>query len=150
MKDCCSHLQQDLHQLEIRCQAMVTNLNKCDTHVRSYVHVRLAQKLCVLNSWVTSLAESLYREHKSQGYVTVLLRPNIGVEVMWVESEALVADRASWKTWGFTVVSVLEFGLLLSGVLGELTSGNWPKVVDWFNEYGKSPGLDLDQFLKHG
>lgn len=69
------------------------------------------------------------------------------MNVYWVERKELVADKASWRSYGWEVLSVDEAKTLLEGMAKELGAGNWAMVVNWLARYGKSPGLDFDRFI---
>ena len=65
--------------------------------------------------------------------------------MLWVEREQIVANRERYRADGFTVLSVEEMVDIIEDLVRELDSGNWAKVVDWLNRYGKSPGLDFER-----
>jgi len=146
LEEGCCELKQVLDQVEHDCQAILTKLNEFEEYVASYAIGRLVRKLTILGAWMIAQAESLYEQHKGQGYVCVFLSEARGINILWVEREEVVADKAYFEAYGSKVLSVSEAADIIIDLLNELSSGNWAKVVDWVKNYGRSPGLDFDKF----
>lgn len=146
LKETCGELEKVLSHIENDCQAILASLNEFDCYVGSYAVAGLTRKLQILSCWIIALAESLYKEHKGQGYVCVFLSEARGINILWVEREEIVADKAYFEAYGSKVLSVEEATEIIIDLLNELASGNWAKVVDWVNKYGNSPGLDFNKF----
>ena len=145
LQDSCHELEQVLAQVNDRCQAISTKLNEFEEYVASYAVGRLVRKLTILGAWIIAQAESLYKQHKTQGYVCVFLSEARGINILWVEREEIVADKAYFEAYGSKVLSVEEATEIIIDLLNELASGNWAKVVDWVKNYGMSPGLDFNK-----
>jgi hypothetical protein len=146
LQDSCLELEQVLARVKDQCRDMLASLDRFNSYVASYAVGRLVRRLAILSSWVSAVAETLYREHESQGYVCVFLSEREGVHMLWVEREQIVAKRERYRAYGSTVLSVEEIVDIIDQLVRELDSGNWAKVVDWLHRYGKSPGLDFDRF----
>lgn len=144
--DSCHELGEILSRVLDGCEIILADLEGFNSYAGSYATSRLIRRLAILSSWVSWVAESLYREHGGQGYVCVFLSEREGVHALWVEREKLVADRESYRADGSTVLSVEEVVDIIDQLARELDSGNWAKVVDWLNRYGKSQGLDFERF----
>lgn len=142
----CHELGAVLVQVMERCPDILTNLHRFEVYISSYAAHRLIRKLAILGVWVPSVAESLYKDHRGQGYVCVFLSEREGVHMLWVEREQIVANRERYRADGFTVLSVEEMVDIIEDLVRELDSGNWAKVVDWLHRYGKSQGLDFKRF----
>lgn len=142
----CHALEKVLSCIGDDCQLILTSLDRFESCVCSYAIGRLIRKLRILGAWMIAQAESLYEQHKSQGYVCVFLSEARGINVLWVEKGEIVADKAYFEAYGSKVLSLEEATEIIIDLLNELASGNWATVVDWVNRYGKSPGLDFDKF----
>ena len=146
LQDSCRELGEVLSRVQDGCETILADLRRFESYMALYGVRRLVRRLAILSSWVSWVAESLYREHEGQGYVCVFLSERQGVHILWVEREKLVANRERYRADGFTVLSVEEMVDIMEDLVRELDSGNWAKVVDWLNRYGKSPGLDFERF----
>ena len=144
--DSCHELGEVLSRVLDGCETILDDLGRFDSYVGRYAVGRLIRRLAILSVWVSRVAESLYREHEGSGYVCVFLSEREGVHMLWVEREQIVANRERYRADGFTVLSVEEMVDIIEDLVRGLDSGNWAKVVDWLNRYGKSPGLDFERF----
>lgn len=144
--DSCHELGEALSMVLDRCETILADLGRFDSYVGRYAVGRLVRRLAILSVWVARVAESLYRDHRRLGYVAVLLSEGSGIAIHWVEREKIVANKESYRSDGFTVLSVEEMVDIIEDLVRELDLGNWDKVVDWLNRYGKSPGLDFKRF----
>ena len=142
----CDDLVQVLNRVEARCRGVLACVEMFDGYVGSYLTNRLLRRLAILAIWIKSGTDLLYRDHGGQGYVRVFLAESDGVIVDWVEMAELMADKSWYRSWGYTVLSVVDFLGILGVLVDELAAGNWEKVVRWLNTYGRSPGLDFDRF----
>lgn len=143
----CNELERVLSGVEDHCQAILTDLNEFEEYAASYTIRRLVRKLTILAFWVIATTEQLYKEHSFQGYVCVFLSERNGLAAHWVETEEIVANKAFFEAGGSKVFSLEEANNIIAEMIKELGAGNWVKVVDWMNRYGKSPGLDFNKFL---
>jgi len=146
LKDSCQELQQRLAQIEGLYQDISNNLLEFEDHVSLYIASRLIRKLRILAAWIMVRTAALYEEHEGEGHVCVFFSEGRGTTLHWVERKEIVADRAWFESRGLKVVSVPEVADTIAQMATELTSDNWAKVVDWLNNYGKSPGLDFTKF----
>jgi len=146
LKETCGELEKVLSHIENDCQVILTSLTGFEDYVGSYAVQRLGRKLQILSCWIIAQAESLYEQHKSQGYVCVFLSEARGINILWVEREEIVADKAWFASYGSTVLSVEKAIDTICQLINDLGSNNWVKVVEWLKTYGKSPGLDFSKF----
>jgi len=142
----CHELEKVLSCIEDDCQLILTSLDKFEGYVGSYAIGRLIRKLTILGAWIIAQAESLYEQHNGQGYVCVFLSEARGMNVLWIETEEIVANKARFASYGSTVLSVEKAIDTICQLISDLGSNNWVKVVEWLKIYGKSPGLDFSNF----
>ena len=140
----CHEFRQFLVKLDGICQRIQDNMEQFDNIMESYAFQRLFRRLYLLSGWILAYAKSLYIQHQGQGYVCAFLREGRGITILWVETEELVSDKASYEAGGSMVYSVEEVSDIINGVMGQLGSGNWAEVVDWVKKYAKSPDLDFN------
>ncbi len=144
--DSCHELGEVLSRVLDGCEIILADLEGFNSYAGSYATSRLVRKLAILSHWITRMEGSLYRDHKDKGYVCVFLSEREGIHPLWIEREEIVADRERFRADGSTVLSVGEMVDIIEDLVRELDSGNWAKVVDWLNRYGKSQGLDFRSF----
>jgi len=151
LNDACSEVDEILSQVDEQCLAMQVLLDEFCKCVSAYSVETLGRKLTILSQWVWLMAEALYRGCKSPGHVRVYMKENEGILVRWVGKQESVATNAWYKSKGWIDISFIELEQdIIEELQRELTLGNWRKVAGFLNKYGKSPGLDFDQFLKNG
>jgi len=139
--DICNELTQRLANVQSQCQVLLISLDRFDSNVTTLAIEKLRRKLVVLKAWIITHTESVAREHKGQGFICVFVGEANGIYIQWVEDEELVTDRGHYAAFGLRVLSLEEFIGTIDHLLENLDLGNWDKVVDWLNKYGKSPGL---------
>ena len=145
LQDSCHELGEVLSRVLDGCEIILADLGRFDSYVGRYAVGRLVRRLAILSFWISAVAESLYRDHVGQGYVCVVLKEGTGIFIHRVEREELLPTRWT-RAHGYTVLSVDGAVGIIEELARELDSGNWAKVVDWLNRYGKSPGLDFGSF----
>jgi len=143
----CHELEKVLSCIEDDCQLTLTSLDRFYGYVGSYAAGSLRHKLLTLGHWIIDVEKSHYREHDGHGHVCIFLSEARGMNVFWVESAEIVADKAWFEADGTKVLSMKEALVIIHDMLDELNAGNWARVVDWVKRYGKSSGLDFDKFL---
>ena len=142
----CNELNGRLAQVEERCQSILCSIESCEGYTSTYLSKRLSHKLKYLGAWILSVADTLYQEHKGQGYVCVFLNESNGTTIHWVETEEIVANKSRLAAYGNTVLSVEEATGIITNMLDMLDQGNWVPVVDWVKRFGKSPDLDFSKY----
>jgi hypothetical protein len=134
LRDSCNELGIVLSQLSAKCEVIVGNLHRFNNYVSSYALDGLTYTLVLIHLLVIMESSALQMTHKDRGYVCILLSIKAGITVCWFEKPELVQDRASWRTIGYTVLSLDEFKDTITGMIEEK---DWAQSVQWLNDYGR-------------
>jgi hypothetical protein len=134
LRDPCNELRVVVSQLSAKCDVIVSNLRRFDSYVSSYALDQLTYTLGLILLSVIMESSLVQAAHDGRGYVCLSLNIKDGITVCWLEKRELVEDRAWWRTFGYTILSLDEFRDML---IGMIENKDWAKSVQWLNDYGR-------------
>ena len=146
--DSCRELEIGLDKVREHCQAITMAVDRFESHVKTYMIVKLGIRLVILHGWMLGVTRSLYENHNNQGCVCVFLNNRQGTSFHWIETEEIISDREQFEAYGSKVLTIEEASSTITGLVHDLIVGNWVTVVEWLKQYGKLPGLDYNEIIK--
>ena len=145
--EACAELEQDVAGVLDDAQTTLAGLDALEMYVGMVATLGLGLKVAALALCINERSQQLWTCHGGRGLIFAALSTPSGIEVSWAEKPALIADRASYASCGWTIMSVLEVLQLLNDLVQRLGSGGYEKVLSWYRLYGRGPGLDVDEKL---
>jgi len=140
MVSTCRKLEQLLNDVSSECRSFSLELkefHQCTSEGAKQLKLVL---MGIVNK-IQHSEESLYLQHDRIGYVFLFMGLNGEMTMHWVGREDIVADRYRFRNKGWTVVSVNEVLVTISGLLEKLDSGNLAEAITWINSYRTQPLL---------
>jgi len=150
LNDTCREFEGMLAELSNKCEGLIERMHKFEEWADSLPRIMLCATLAVVGAQVDGALKSLDLARPGEGHLYyILLSIEEGISVARIDKEELVLDKAKWGSFGYEVLDPLEFANMIKAMGENLDSGNWARVVQWVNTYGRYPPRKYDTILGH-
>ena len=134
LTDVCRELEQVLHNVADGCQTFSLAIDQVNERTMEAA-IALKFRLLAIGDDLLRSEKSLYLQHSGKGHVFLLMGANGGLNMHWVETKEVVADRHAIP--GRTVVSVNEVLNIITDLMAKVDSGKRAEALLWLNAYGR-------------